>query len=241
MTTTGQRAGTSANPLSSRGGGRSRRWWRRPWVVPVAVVVLAFLVYSLPPYITLDPEQARVPQPRGFEVHYPLLLGHIVFGSIAITTCCLQVWPWFRKRYPQAHRRIGRGYVFAGALPSAVLAFVIGASAPFGPVAAASNVVLSVLWFTVTVAGFRAARARRFGEHRKWMIRSFVLTISTMTNRIWNVVWISVLAPQLDTTFGGDPQLLVQTVAGLSTWLGWTIPLLICQWWLERRPAAKGS
>jgi hypothetical protein len=80
------------------------------------------------------------------------------------------------------------------------------------------------------------ARQRRFADHRRWMIRSFALTASIITNRIWRAIAYIVLSPQLDTRFGGNEQWLSWTVAGLSTWLGWTIPLLIAQWWLERSP-----
>ena len=42
------------------------------------------------------------------------------------------------------------------------------------------------------------------------------------------------LAPQLETTFHGDEVLFTWVVAGLTTWLGWTLPLLAAEWWLER-------
>ncbi|MER7011802.1 DUF2306 domain-containing protein [Saccharopolyspora sp. NPDC000359] len=224
-----------------RPAGRSLvRWWRRPWVGPLAVVAVLFVAYSLPPYLTLDPALSRVQVPAGGAVHYPLLIGHVLFGTVAILSCCLQVWPAFRARYPRAHRRIGRAYVFAGVLPASVLAVAVAVFAPFGMVAVASNVLLGALWFGCTVAGWRAARQRRFADHRRWMVRSFVLTISTVTNRLWTPVWASVLAPQLPTTFGGDEAFFAATVAGLTTWTGWVLPLLLCQWWLDRRrtPAA---
>src|SRR5262245_46465133 len=72
-------------------------------------------------------------------------------------------------------------------------------------------------------------------EHRRWMTRSIVLTFSVITNRVWSVVWVIVFIPQLNTTFGGNEQLMVQTIAGLSGWLGWVIPLVIAEWRLERR------
>ncbi|RKT88128.1 Predicted membrane protein [Saccharopolyspora antimicrobica] len=218
------------------------RWWRRPWVGPLALVAVMFVVYSLPPYLSLDPALSRVPVSEGMEVHYPLLVGHVLFGTVAILSCCFQVWPAFRARYPRAHRLIGRAYVFAGVLPAAVLAVAVAVFAPFGPVAVASNLTLATVWFGCTVAGWRAGRARRFGDHRKWMLRSFVLTISTMTNRVWSPLWAILLAPQLPTTYGGNMTYFISTIAGLSTWLGWVVPLLVCQWWLDRRPRrARGA
>ena len=31
---------------------------------------------------------------------------------------------------------------------------------------------------------------------------------------------------------------MVQTIAGLSGWMGWVIPLILTEWWLERGGAA---
>lgn len=246
MTTTKEQTGERSSSAPASQARRSTNWWQRPWVVPMAFVVTAFIVYSLPPYLGLDPSQSRVPPPDGFPAYYPLLVAHIAFASVAMLTCCLQVWPWFRQRHPVAHRRIGRGYVFGGVIPAAVVALPIAVAAPFGPVAATSNVLLAVLWFGCTVTGFRMARARRFADHRRWMIRSFALTLSIISNRIWAVVWPIVLAPHLDTMFGGSEQALMQAITGLTTWCGWVIPLLIAELWLERgrrrsQPAKQGT
>lgn len=217
-----------------------RRWWRRPWVGPLMVLAVAFLAFSLPPYLTFDPSRSRVPQPAGFAPHYPLLVAHVLFGSVAMLTCCLQIWPWFRQRHPAAHRRIGRVYVFGGVLPAGLLGLTIGAVSPFGPALRVSNVILALLWLTFTGIGLRMARLRRLGDHRRWMVRSFALTMSIVTNRVWAVLMLIVLAPRLSTTFGGDETRLVQTIAGLTGWLGWTTTLLFTEWWLRRRPRARG-
>ena len=71
------------------------------------------------------------------------------------------------------------------------------------------------------------------------MTRSVVLTMSVITNRIWAVIVSIILVPQLPTTFGGNEAWMVQTIAGLSGWLGWVVPLLVAEWWIvERRPTA---
>jgi uncharacterized membrane protein YozB (DUF420 family) len=212
-----------------------RTWWQRPWTGPLLVLVFAFVAFSLPTYLTFDRSQSRVPDP-GFALHYPLLVAHVVCGSVAILTCGFQVWPCFRRTYPGLHRGLGRVYVVAGVLPAGLIGLVIGATSPFGLVARVSNVMLSALWLLTTIAGWRMARRRRFGDHRRWMIRSFALTLSIVLNRVLGAILFLVLDPRLDTTFHGDETLLVQTIAGIGTWLGWTLSLLIAQWWLERRP-----
>ena len=210
----------------------AKSWWRRPWIAPLAAVAVGFVAVSLPPYLSGDPGRSRVPP--SFPLHYPILVAHVVFGSIALLTACLQIWPWFRRRYRAVHRRLGRVYVFAGVLPAGLMALPMGALSPFGPVARASNVLLASLWLACTVTGYRRARQRRFAEHRRWMIRSFTLTASIITNRVWGPLAFVVLAPSLDSTFGGNEQLFQWTIAGISTWLGWVIPLLCAEWWLER-------
>jgi hypothetical protein len=203
------------------------------------MVSVAFIAFSLPPYLTLDPSQSRIPPPGNFTLHFPILVAHVLFGSVALLGCCIQIWPWFRQRYPAAHRVIGRVYVFAGVVPAGLMGLTIGAVSPAGPMVAVSDVLLATLWLFCTITGFRMGRARRFAEHRRWMIRSFALTASIITNRVWGVLWFFILSPQLSTTFGGSKVAIIQTIAGLSAWLGWVVSLLIAQWWLERGNAAR--
>ncbi|SDN92186.1 DUF2306 domain-containing protein [Lentzea jiangxiensis] len=65
------------------------------------------------------------------------------------------------------------------------------------------------------------------------MIRSFALTVSIITNRIWGVVAFLLFADRVPQA---EPP---ATIAGISTWAGWTVPLLISQWWLERQPRRR--
>ena len=158
-----------------------------------ALLAIAFVAFSLPPYLTLDPARSRVPVGGAVSGYYPLLVAHVVFGSVALLTACLQVWPWLRRAFPDVHRRTGRVYVFAGVLPAGVMGLVIGALTPFGPVLRASNVLLALVWLSVTMTGYRAGRQYRLADHRRWMTRSAVLTLSIITNRMWAVVWVITL------------------------------------------------
>ncbi|WP_035303394.1 DUF2306 domain-containing protein [Actinokineospora inagensis] len=206
---------------------------RAPWVLPVGALIAVFLVYSLPPYLTFDPALSRVP--AGFWLHYPTLLLHITFGSVAMVGGFLQVWPWFRSAHPRLHAKVGRIYVFGGVLPAATMAFILGFTSPFGPITRASDMLGAVLWFTATLIGYRKARAKDFRAHRTWMVRSYVLTLSTITNRLWGPIVALVLAPGLDTTFGGSELAMGQAIAGITAWLGWTVPLVLLEWFGTRR------
>lgn len=232
-TTTGNPPSTPDTGSAAPTGPR-RRWWRRPWIAPLAFVMVLFLAFSLPPYLTGDPAQSRVPQPPGFPAHYPLLVAHVMCASVAMLTCFLQVWPWFRQRHRALHRYTGRVYVFAGVLPAGLTGLVIGARTPFGPVLAVSDVMLALLWLTFTAVGYRMARQGRYAEHRRWMLRSFALTFSIITNRVWGVIIFLTLSPMAESTFQGNEAMLTWTISGLTGWLGWTVPLLVVEWRLDR-------
>jgi len=215
--------------------------WSRFWPASLGFLALAFIAYAVPPYLTFDPERSRIPPPSDLPVYYPLLVAHVVFATIAMSAGCVQIWTGIRGRYPKAHRLVGRVYVFAGVLPASLMGLAIGSVSPFGPFLRVSNVLLAILWLVATLIGFRKAQQQRFTEHRRWMVRSFVLTFSIITNRLWAVVFGITLGPQLATTFGGNEQVLIQTIAGLTGWMGWVLPLLLTEWWLMERLAGRQS
>jgi uncharacterized membrane protein len=206
---------------------------RKGLAAALAAVVVVFLVLSLPPYVTGG---TRVP--ATFGLHYPLLVSHVMFASVAMLAAMVQivaqVWPRLASRHPALHRRVGRVYVFS-AVPAALCAMVIGAATPFGPFLAVGNVLLASMWLWFTVNGYLAARRRRFSEHRRHMIRSATLALSIITNRIWTPILFITLQPLQDSVFGGNAEHFLWFAAGLGAWLGWTIPLLAVQWWLTRK------
>jgi uncharacterized membrane protein YozB (DUF420 family) len=195
----------------------------------LAVVVAVFLAYSLPPYLSGG---TRVP--ATFGLHYPLLVAHVLLAGVAMICAVAQIWPGLRRRHPALHRRTGRVYVTT-AIPAAVCAMVIGAATPFGPILAVSNVALGALWLWFTVDGFVSARQRRFGSHRRQMLRSGTLALSIITNRIWTPVLYLALEPLRDSIFGGNEEKYLWVVAGAGAWLGWTIPFAGLQLWLRRQ------
>lgn len=190
-------------------------------MVPLAIIVIAFLGYSIPRYLSFAPGQSLVPLESGFPLHYAFVVGHVLFGTVAIITVCLQVWPWLRRRYPMVHRWSGRLFVFGGMLPAAICSLVIMPFS-FGPF---GNAVAAILWLTTTFFGYRMARQRRYAEHRRYMIYAFALTMQ--------VIWARILvltAPLITSTIDLNDQLLILEAA---TWLGFVINLTAAQLWLD--------
>jgi uncharacterized membrane protein len=211
-----ERPGPVAAPAPS-----GPRWWRRPWIVPALMVSVAFVAYSLPPYLHLDPATSRIKVRPDWPLHYQLLVTHILAGTVAILTGPLQLWPWLRLRHPSAHRVVGRVYVFAGAVPASIAALLIMPVSAGPP----GNAVTGLLWLACTVTGYRMIRKHRYHEHRRWMIYSVALAFTI----VWGRIMFNVLP--LLPRFG--PQWIPLT-AETATWIGLVINLGIAQWWLER-------
>lgn len=208
MTTT-ERARATRKPL-----------WRRPWTVPLIAVSVLFVLVSLPPYLRPDPAGSRVPLHPGVDWHFPLLALHVVFGSIALLTVCFQIWPAMRARSLPAHRWVGRIYVFGGVLPGGLTALVVGALSGRGPLTVIPNLIGGLLWLTVTALAYLAVRQRRIREHRRWMVRSFALTVSIILDR-------AILVPLLQIT---EPI----TANAIASWVSFLGCVSAAEWWLRR-------
>ena len=198
-------------------------------LVAFAVTVLVFLAYSLPPYLGVDPAQSRVAIRPGYPLHYPLLWAHIVFGSVALLAAGLQIWPWLRRRYPRVHRVSGRVYLFGGVFPAGVAVLGVAPVSSTGPASAVGNSMLAVLWLATAVAGYRAARQRRFADHRAWMIRSVALTFSIVVNRAWIGVYLLLFSAFVPLDVAA-----IMAAATASVWTSWVVNLLVAEWWLLR-------
>lgn len=211
---------TSAAPVA----GRARAWWRSPWVLLWLPVAGWFLAISLPRYLHLNRGLTPVRLNPDYPLHYPFLVAHVSFGTIALVTACFQVWPWLRESRPAIHRWTGRVYVFAGVLPTGLLALAI---MPFsqGPV---GNATAALLWLATTVTGYRMIRRGRQADHRRWMTYSFALTMQI----VWGRVMFKVL-PHVPGVNLADPHTLT-VVFETASWIGIVGNLLIAQWWLER-------
>jgi hypothetical protein len=73
------------------------------------------------------------------------------------------------------------------------------------------------------------------------MIRSATPALSIVTSRIWTPLLFITLQPLQDSIFGGNEEHYLWFAADLGAWLGWTLPLLTVQWWLDRKLVTPSS
>jgi Predicted membrane protein (DUF2306) len=236
-----------ARPVAERPAGSARRARQRRSALALgllALVIGVFILLDPGKFVTLNPNFGRL-QPALHPAYFPILLVHVFGGTLAMIAAVLQVWPWLRKTHPRVHRSVGRVYA-ANAWPVGLAAITTSVYWPFSPVSAVSDITHAVFWLSATSYGFLLARQRRFAEHWRWMLRSFVLCTSIIINRVMTVpmetltTWLgSRVTPDATDIASvhplapGSHEWLVN-VSGIDSWLCWVVPLILLEWWLDR-------
>ena len=129
---------------------------------------------------------------------------------------------------PRLHRLLGRSYALAVLMAAAPGGFVMGFRSFAGAPAAICFSVMSLLVSLFTVLAWRDAIRRRFAEHRRWMIRSYLMMLSAVLLRL-----IDPLLRDL-----GVPGQLSYVC---SLWLSWVPSLLIFEVAERYRAVKSGS
>lgn len=120
----------------------------------------------------------------GFVEHALTMRLHVALGALYLGLALVQFSGPVRSRWPGLHRVSGRIAVSAG-LVAGITALVIAAWFPFS---GAAEIV--VVWpfaglFLLSLGrGVWLARAERFAEHRRWMIRAMAVGTSIVTMRL---------------------------------------------------------
>ncbi len=163
---------------------------------------------------------------------HPWLWVHATLAATALLAGPWQFLPRLRARWPRVHRWLGRVYIFA-CLTGGVAGLLLASGSTAGPIARAGFGLLAVIWIGVNAQGFRLALARRFAEHREWMIRSLALTFGAVTLRVYM---------PMAAVMHLDPLASYQAIA----WLAWVPNLILAELYIrgqfaQRRPAAAIS
>lgn len=155
------------------------------------------------------------------------LATHAAFAATALLVGAAQFSNLLRDRQPAVHRIVGRIYVVSCLVGgSAGLLLALGSSS--GLVASLGFGGLALLWLLVNALGWQAARTRRFAAHRRWMIRSWALTLSAVTLRIYLALAEMAELPELSS---------YQAISFLC----WVPNLVAAELLLRHRPLAQPS
>lgn len=134
-----------------------------------------------------------------------------------------------RKR-PKLHRNLGYVYVVDILLVTGPAGLLMGFYANGGLSSRVGFVLLACLWMYFTAMAFYKAKQGEFRQHRWFMMRSYALTLSAITLRLWKYAITNIPG------FEPRPMDVYRWVA----WMGFVPNLLFVEWmiWKERRKRA---
>jgi len=126
-------------------------------------------------------------------------------------------------RLKNFHINAGKIYIFLILLFAAPSGIYMGIFANGGFLSKISFIILGSLWWFFTFKAYQLARQKKFKEHKQWMWRSFALTISALTLRIWKVIIVYLFHP--------NPMDAYQIIA----WLGWVPNILLIEYLITKK------
>jgi uncharacterized membrane protein len=190
--------------------------------------LMTFLAFGVSGYaitILLVPE-FRPPFAKTLFVERPAsTIAHFLGGAVALVAGAFQLSAWFRGRYLNAHRWLGRLYVVA-VIIGGIAGFFMALKA-FGGLASNTGFgLLAVLWVSTTLNAYRLIRQGNVNEHRKWMIRSYALTLAAVTLRFY--------LP--GSMIAGIPMTIAYPIIA---WLCWVPNLLVAEWYIRSASAER--
>jgi len=112
-----------------------------------------------------------------------LLIPHTLAGIFALLIGPINFSSRIRQRHIQLHRVLGRIYVvsvFVGSFTGIALAW--------GRPGLPGTTMQAVAWMVCTTAAFLTARNRHIVVHRQWMARSYAVTFTFVSSRVFNLV-----------------------------------------------------
>ena len=201
----------------------------------VAILALAFFTFLMVritlPYSAMNSGvEFLVTKQRIYHIfHWRVsFYTHVFTSCLVLIAGFTQFNPWLLRRYPRVHRRMGWVYLVTVVGVSGPAAFVMAWYANGGLPARTSFTLLSLLWMLFTLyAGWKAMR-KDFATHGAFMFRSYALTLSAITLRLYT--YISAFLP-LEATH--------REIYVTTAWLSWVPNLIIAEMlirsgWVEK-------
>ncbi|SDQ41368.1 Predicted membrane protein [Chryseobacterium soldanellicola] len=150
-----------------------------------------------------------------FYTHVYTSIFVLLFGFLSI----------LRKNFgvKNFHQNAGKIYIFLILTFSAPSGIYMGIFANGGILSKISFVILGCLWWFSTFKAYQLARQKKFKEHKQWMWRSFALTISAITLRMWKVIIVYLFHP--------NPMDVYQIIA----WMGWVPNIILIEYLIAKK------
>ena len=152
---------------------------------------------------------------------------HISTSLIVLVLGVFQFSKSILRKYPIWHRLAGKIYVILILFASGISGFIMAIYANGGFWAKICFVILSVLWMYFTLQAYMQIRKRNIRQHKNFMIRSYALTLSAITLRLY-----AMFLPALFHLRGQDAYVLI-------AWAGWIPNLLFAEYLISRNKTRR--
>ena len=172
-------------------------------------VVLAYRDY-LPPDFGSDFLQGRAEY--FWDGYHWAFYTHIASGPCSLMLGMIMLSNRFRRRFSKWHRRLGRVQVVCVLFLVTPSGLWMAFYAFTGTVACAGFASVAVGTAVAICLGWRAAVRKRFDEHRRWMLRCYLMLCSAVVLR---------LTSGLFTVAGIEDE----WTYSLAAWSSWLVPL----------------
>ncbi|HEV8512063.1 MAG TPA: DUF2306 domain-containing protein [Cyclobacteriaceae bacterium] len=157
-----------------------------------------------------------------YSIYLPAFYIHITTGSIVLMSGVFQLSKWIRTRYPRWHRSAGKFYLFVVLIFTAPSGFVMSLYANGGLSATIAFALLALLWWLFTWKGFQNAVHKQWDTHREFMLRSYALTFSAVTLRLYSFLFAL-------AGFRGE------SIYVVIAWLSWVLSLIVMEIWIRQK------
>lgn len=111
-----------------------------------------------------------------------ILAAHIVTAILPLSIGMFAFSGRMRRASIRLHRWLGTIYCI-GIWVSSILGVTLALANTHGAVARAGFATLGILWFATTLFAYLEAKKKNIPSHRRWMFRSFALTVAVVSIR----------------------------------------------------------
>ncbi|WP_233194559.1 DUF2306 domain-containing protein [Aquimarina sp. I32.4] len=168
--------------------------------------------------IDFDVAFLRIKQQYTHLTHYKIAFYiHVTFSVFSLFAGFTQFSKKIRTQFSKVHKVIGWIYLLSVLLFAAPSGLILGYYANGGFWSQLAFCILAIGWFWFSLQAVRALRQRNYTKHQFFMIRSFALTLSAITLRLWKYLIVLIFQPR--------PMDVYQIVA----WLGWALNLIVAE------------
>lgn len=153
--------------------------------------------------------------------------SHVYTSIVVISLGLLQFSRTVRRRFSFIHKLSGKIYILLILLVACPSGLIMAYHANGGLISQVSFTILSILWFTFTLKAYTAIKKGEYQKHKNFMIRSYALTLSAISLRLFKYGIVSTFElPPMDTY-------------KIVSVLGWVVNLAIAEMLIRRTARNK--